>query len=94
MIDEKRVRELASLEKVKIEEDKLGEFKDYLNEMVNSFEEIKSLDLDNVDISYHVNNDRNAFSEDEVKASLPREEVLKNTVESQYGYFKILKVVD
>lgn len=94
MIDKKRVSELASLAKLKIEDDRLEEFKDYLNDMEDSLEDIKSLDLDNVKINYHVNNDRNALAEDEIKDSMPREQVLKNTVESQYGYFKILKVVD
>lgn len=94
MIDKKRVRELAILEKIKIEEERLDEFKGYLNHMMDSLEKIKNLDLGNVEINYHINKDRNALAEDEIKESMPREEVLKNTVEAQYGYFKILKVVD
>lgn len=94
MIDEKRINELASLAKFRIEEEKTDEFKDYLNNMVDSLEEIKDLDLENIEINYHVNEDRNILAKDEIKESLPREEVIKNTIESQYGYFKILKVVD
>lgn len=94
MIDEKRVIELAALAKFRIEEEKLDEFKGYLNEMIDSLDKVEKLNLDDIDINYHVNGDRNALAEDEPKESLPREEVLKNTVESQYGYFKILKVVD
>lgn len=94
MIDDKKVMELASLAKFRIEEEKIDEFKDYLNDMVDSLEEIKDLDLKDVEINYHVNGDKDVLAEDEIKESLSREEVLKNTVESQYGYFKILKVVD
>ena len=32
--------------------------------------------------------------EEKIWESLPREEVIKNTKEDQYGYFKILKVID
>ena len=94
MIEEKRVVDLASLAKFRVEEEKIEEFKDYLNEMIDSLEEIKDLDLADAEINYHVNGDKNVLEEDEIKESLSREEVLKNTVESQYGYFKILKVVD
>jgi aspartyl-tRNA(Asn)/glutamyl-tRNA(Gln) amidotransferase subunit C len=94
VIDEKRVMELASLAKFRIEEEKTDEFKGYLNVMIDNLKEIKDLDLENIEINYHVNGDINALAEDEIKESLPREEVIKNTVESQYGYFKILKVVD
>ena len=94
MVDEKRMIELANLAKFSIEEEKLNEFKEHLNNMIESLEEIKKLDLDDIEINYHVNGDKNALAEDKAKDSLSREDVLKNTVESQYGYFKILKVVD
>lgn len=94
MIDGKRVMELADLAKFRVEEKNLEEFTSYLNDNINSLDKVVKLDLDNIEINYHVNGDRNALAEDEVKESLSRDEVLKNTVESQYGYFKILKVVD
>lgn len=94
MIDEKKVVELAALAKFRVEEEKLNGFREDLNEMIDSLEEIEKLNLEDVEINYHVNRDTNALAKDKIKKSLPREEVLKNTVESQYGYFKILKVVD
>lgn len=94
MIDEKRIIELAALAKFRVAEEKIKEFTLNLNEMIDSLDEVKNLDLQGVEINYHVNGDTNALGDDEVKDSLPRDQVLKNTVESQYGYFKILKVVD
>ena len=61
---------------------------------MEAIEKIKEVDTDGVEITDNVNNMINPLRKDEIKESLPRKEVLKNTVEEQYGYFKILKVMD
>lgn len=94
MIDKKEIENLADLCKINLtEEEKIGFEKD-LNDLLEKIEGIKDIDTKNVEITYNVNDMKNGLREEKIWESLPREEVLKNTSEEQYGYFKILKVVD
>lgn len=94
MIDKDQVLRLAELSKLSIGEDEIEKYVEDLSLFMEAIEKIKEVDTDGVEITYNVNNMINPLRRDEIKESLPRKEVLKNTVEEQYGYFKILKVMD
>lgn len=94
MIDKDQVLRLAELSKLSIGEDEIEKYVEDLSLFMEAIEKIKEVDTDGVEITYNVNNMINPLRKDEIKESLPRKEVLKNTVEEQYGYFKILKVMD
>jgi aspartyl-tRNA(Asn)/glutamyl-tRNA(Gln) amidotransferase subunit C len=47
-----------------------------------------------VEPTFTINDEEGTMKENGESQTLSREEVLENTVESQYGYFKILKVVE
>ena len=94
MIDKKEVENLADLCKINLSEEEVLSFEKSLNKSLDEVEGIKDVNTDNVDITYNVNDMKNPLREEEVWESLPREEVIKNTSEEQYGYFKILKVMD
>lgn len=94
MIDKKEIENLADLCKLNLTEEEKVKFEKDLNRLVSEVAGIKDIDTEGVEITYNVNNMVNPLRKEEVWESLPKEEVLKNTSEDQYGYFKILKVVD
>lgn len=94
MINREEVLRMAELAKLKISEDELDKYVEGINNMMKSIERIKEVDTEGIEPTYNVNNFINPLREDVVKESLPAKEVLKNTIEEQYGYFKILKVMD
>lgn len=94
MIDKKEVENLAELCKINLSEEETLKFEKELNKLLDEVEEIKKVDTNDVEITYNVNNMKNPLRDEEVWESLPRKEILKNTSEEQYGYFKILNVMD
>ena len=94
MINKDTVLEMAELAKLSISEAELDRYVDNLNQMIEVVDKIKEVDTEDLEPNYNVNNLINPLREDEIKESLPREKVLKNTNEEQYGYFKILRVMD
>lgn len=94
MIDKKEILRMAELAKLKVSEEELDPLVEELSYMIKSMDKIKEIDLEDIEANYNVNNFTNPLREDIVKESLSAEEVLKNTVEEQYGYFKILNVMD
>lgn len=94
MIDKKEIEYLADLCKLNLTEEETIGFEKDLNDLLGEVEVIKEIDTKEVEITYNVNDMKNDLRKEKVWESLPREEVLKNTSEEQYGYFKILKVVD
>lgn len=94
MIDKKEIEYLADLCKINLTEEETVGFEKDLNLLLDEVESIKEVDTEGVEITYNVNRMKNDLREEKVWESLSREEVLKNTSEEQYGYFKILKVVE
>lgn len=94
MIDKEKIYEMAELAMIKITEEEADFHQQNISRMMDSIEKIKEVDLEGVDCLYNVNNTINPLRKDEVKASLDVEDVVKNTVEEQYGHFKILRVMD
>lgn len=94
MINREDVNVIADLCKLGFSDVESDGFIKEFEKVLDLVENIKEADTDGIEATYVVNEYRNPFIEDEVKESIPQKEVLKNTVEEKYGYFKILKVVD
>lgn len=94
MITKEQVEYMASLAKLKIEEDKLDGFTKKISENLKYLEILDELDTKDVEPLYQVYDYKQVFREDIVEEGLTREEVLENTVEKQYGYFKLLNIMD
>ena len=94
MITKEQVEYMASLAKLKIEDDKLDGFTKKISENLKYLEILDELDTKDVEPLYQVYDYKQVFREDTVEEGLSREEVLENTVEKQYGYFKLLNIMD
>ena len=94
MIDKREIENLEDICKLNLTEDKKTKVLEEINTLLDDIEPIKNVDTKDVKITYNSNGMINDLRKEEVHKSLPREDVLKNTSEEQYGYFKILKVMD
>lgn len=94
MVTKEIMINMAELAKLSFSEDELNNLAGELNEIINSFQTIEEVNTDNVEPTYQVNDNPVPLRVDKKGESLPLEDVVRNTAEEQYGYFKILKVVD
>ena len=88
------VLKLAELAMIEISEEEALNYSLELSEMVERIENIKNVNTDGFNQNLNINKIINPLREDIVTESLDAKEVLKNTKENQYGYFKILNVMD
>lgn len=94
MISKEDVLEIAELCKLSFDDVESNGFIQEFEKVLNLVENIKDVDTSGARPTYQVNQYKEPWIEDIVKESLTQKEVLSNTVEEKYGYFKILKVVD
>ena len=85
-----KLAKLAKLEFSTEEKEKLaGQFQ----QIFSYVEKLDDLNVDGVVPTCHVLDLKNVFREDEVKASLPRDQALKNAPVNRDGFFSVPKVI-
>lgn len=94
MISKEEVRNIAQISKLKFNDDELESFTEKFSLVLDFVHHINSVDTEGVEPCYGISDENGFFKEYDKDQTLNREEVLKNTTESEYGYFKILKVVE
>lgn len=94
MITKEDVVHIANIAMLKFPEEEIDVFTEKFSQVISFVETIKEVNTDNVEPTFQVSDDAWALKDYEDNEVLTREEVLQNTVEQQYGYFKILKVVE
>ena len=94
MISKEDVKHIADLCKLKFSNEELENFTGKLSKVLEYVDQLKEVDTEGVEPTYQVNTKIQPLREDKVGISLPKEEAIKNAPEEQYGYFKLLKVVD
>ncbi|MBC7086987.1 MAG: Asp-tRNA(Asn)/Glu-tRNA(Gln) amidotransferase subunit GatC [Tissierellales bacterium] len=94
MISKEEVKNIAEIAKLKFGEDELEAFTEKFSLVLDFVHNINKVDTEGIEPCYGISEENGFFKELEEEQTLDREEVLKNTTESEYGYFKILKVVE
>lgn len=94
MVTKEQVEHIADLCKLRLSEEEKERVIYEFTLILQSLDEFDNVDLGNVEPTLEVNKHAQRFREDIVKPTLTREEALENTVEKQYGYFKLLKIVE
>lgn len=94
MITKDDVKHISDIAMLKFNEEEIDVFTEKFAQVISFVETIKEVNTDNIEPTYQINDDTWALKEYEENVVLTREEVLQNTTEQQYGYFKILKVVE
>lgn len=94
MIDKEQIEYLGSLCKLKFTEEESKELAKEFPSIIEFVDKIKDVDTENIEPLYQVYDYKQVFREDIVEEGLTREEVLQNTVEKQYGYFKLFNIME
>jgi aspartyl-tRNA(Asn)/glutamyl-tRNA(Gln) amidotransferase subunit C len=92
-VTKKDVEKIAELARLKFTEEELENFTPQMNEILSYMDKLNELDTKNVKPLSHPVEQTNVFREDEMKASIPTEEALKNAPSKDEHHFKVPKVI-
>lgn len=94
MITNEQVKHIASLAKLEFSEEELEGFIEKFSDILNYVEKLEKVNTEDVNPTFQVNEHFQDLREDIVEEGLSRDEILQNTVEKQYGYFKLFNIMD
>ena len=92
-VTKKDVEKIAELARLKFSEEELENFTPQMNEILSYMDKLNELDTENVKPLSHPVEQSNVFREDEMKASIPTDEALKNAPSKDEHHFKVPKVI-
>lgn len=93
-VDTKTVKRIASLAKLKIDDDKVKDAEGEFNKILDWIEQLNEVDTNHVEPLLSVNDENLRLREDKVSDGNQRDAVLANAPMSSYGYFVVPKVVE
>ncbi|WP_454947384.1 Asp-tRNA(Asn)/Glu-tRNA(Gln) amidotransferase subunit GatC [Gemella sanguinis] len=93
-ITKEQVNHIAHLSRLEIQEDEVDGYIEKLEKVVDLFNELNSVDTENIKPTYHVLDLFNVFREDVAQEGMNREEVLKNSKETEAGQFKVPTIIE
>ena len=93
-ITKEQVNHIAHLSRLEIQEDEVDGYIEKLEKVVDLFNEQNSVDTENIKPTYHVLDLVNVFREDVAQEGMDREEVLKNSKETEAGQFKVPTILE
>ena len=93
-ITKEQVNHIAHLSRLEIQEDEVDGYIEKLEKVVDLFNELNSVDTENIEPTYHVLDLVNVFREDVAQEGMNREEVLKNSKETEAGQFKVPTIIE
>jgi aspartyl-tRNA(Asn)/glutamyl-tRNA(Gln) amidotransferase subunit C len=94
MITKDQVIHIASIAKLQFTDEELVGFTEKFDQVIGFVQKIKEVDTENVEPTFGINDEDGFTKSDGKSQTITRDEVLMNAHETQYGYFKILKVVE
>ena len=93
-VDNKMVKQVAFLARLKIEDSKIEETKEEFNKILDWIEQLDEVHTENVEPLVSVNDKEVPLREDEVTDGNIKEAVLKNAPMREFDYFAVPKVVE
>ena len=94
MITRAELNDLAEMAKFELDEEEIGIFQMDISHVLEFVSKIKDIDTEGLALTEQLEMGQHPLREDIVGESLSHEDVVKNTKEHQYGYFKILNIMD
>lgn len=94
ILSRKDVEHIAFLARLQFTEEEMEVFRTQLDSILNHFRHLQELDTSDVPPTAHTLPLTNVFREDEVRPSLPVEEVLANAPERREAFFLVPRVVE
>ena len=93
-IDNKTVRKVSKLAKIRINEQEEKKLIEELNNILGWVDELKKVDTEKTEPMLSVFNESMVMREDKASSEISNDLVLKNAPESQSGFFVVPKVVE
>ena len=93
-IDNKTVRKVSKLAKIRINEPEEKKLIEELNNILGWVDELKKVDTEKIEPMLSVFNESMIMRKDEVSSETSEELVLKNAPKSKSGFFVVPKVVE
>jgi len=93
-IDDRQVRHIAQLARLKIDERERERLKKDLSNILGYFQKLDELDTTNVEPMQHVIETQNVLRKDKVRPSLPQEQALKNAPKQDGQHFIVPSVFE
>ncbi|MCX6012647.1 MAG: Asp-tRNA(Asn)/Glu-tRNA(Gln) amidotransferase subunit GatC [Chloroflexi bacterium] len=93
-LDKKQVEHIATLARLYLTETDMEIFSEQLSNILENFEILQQIDTNNIPPTSQPTDSQNIFREDQIKPSLPQDQVLKNAPQSEDGCFKVRAVLE
>ena len=94
MLSQEDVQKVARLARLKLSDQELQQVAKQLDGILEYVAVLDEADVSNVEPMAHVADVANAFREDEVRPSLPREESLSNATKTDGKYFLVPQILE
>ena len=88
------VEKVARLARLRLSEDEKNRFAAQMDQILTNIEQLNKVDTSGVEPTSHAIPIHNAFREDEVTSSSPREEVLGIAPSEEDGHFKVPRIIE
>ena len=92
-IDDEVVRRLETLAALRLTPEERARLRQQLSRILDYVQQLEALDTDGVPPTSHVLADRQGLRADEVRPSLPRDEMLRNAPDARAGCFRVPRFV-
>jgi aspartyl-tRNA(Asn)/glutamyl-tRNA(Gln) amidotransferase subunit C len=89
-----QVQRIAKLAHIELSEDETARMSAELGQIVEFVEQLLQVDVDGVEPTDQVTGLVDVWREDEVRPSMPREQLLANAPAQQDGYIKVKRVLN
>ncbi|MFD2618370.1 Asp-tRNA(Asn)/Glu-tRNA(Gln) amidotransferase subunit GatC [Terrilactibacillus laevilacticus] len=93
-ITEEQVKHVAHLARLSFEDEEIATLTTQLGDIIGFAEELNGLDTEGIEPTTHVLDLVNVLRDDVVRASLPREEALKNAPEQEEGQVLVPQIME
>ena len=88
------IEKVARLARLELSEEEKVTFGSQLEQILTYMEQLNRLDTSGVEPTSHAIPVSNVFREDEVRPSLPQEEVLAIAPDEEDGHFKVPRIIE
>ena len=88
------IEKVAGLARLQLSDEEKEIFQKQLDQILTHMEQLDRLDTTGVEPTSHAIPIHNAFREDEVTSSFPREEVLGIAPSEEDGHFKVPRIIE
>ena len=93
-LDKEKVLHVASLAKLRIEDDEIDKYVKELKDLMDEVNRIQEVEIDDEEILISPTKNKNVYKDDTVGSMLTREEILKNANKKYGSYIAVTRALN